>query len=151
VSGAVALNERLDHIGPAFLENAQGAVAADVPTNIAAMRRFVRAWTARPMDAEDWESTLCFNMLVPPQVRGALVSRRIDSDDVLSRLTVPVLVTHGERDSVVLPSIARHVLEVCPTAEASWYAGIGHAPFLEDAERFNRELAEFTRRVALPA
>ena len=76
-----------------------------------------------------------------------VLSRRIDSDDVLSRMTVPVLVTHGDQDTVVLPSMAQHVLDVCPTAEASWYEGVGHAPFLEDPERFNQELAEFTRRV----
>ncbi len=60
-------------------------------------------------------------------------------------LTVPALVTHGEEDTVVLPSMARHVLDVCPTAKASWYEGMGHAPFIEDTERFNRELADFTR------
>ena len=97
------------------------------------------------MSEEDFETTLCFNMVVPAQVRGALVTRRIDSDDVLSGMSVPALVTHGEEDTVVLPSMARHVLDVCPTAEASWYEGVGHAPFFEDAERFNRELADFTR------
>jgi pimeloyl-ACP methyl ester carboxylesterase len=29
----------------------------------------------------------------------------------------------------------------------SWYEGVGHAPHLEAPERFNRELAELTRRV----
>ena len=62
-------------------------------------------------------------------------------------MSIPVLVTHGDQDIVVLPSMAQHILEVCPTAEASWYEGVGHAPFLEDPERFNRELADFTRRV----
>lgn len=118
-----------------------------MPTNIAAMRSFVRACSAEPMSEEDWEEALCYNIVVPPQVRGAMVlSRRMDSDDVLSRMTVPVLVTHGVRDTVVLPSMGEHILEVCPTAEASWYEGVGHAPFLEDPERFNRELADFTRR-----
>jgi non-heme chloroperoxidase len=74
-----------------------------------------------------------------------IFSRQIDSDDVLSGMTVPVLVTHGDQDIVVLPSMAQHVLGVCPTAEASWYEGIGHAPFLEDPDRFDRELAYFTR------
>ena len=62
-------------------------------------------------------------------------------------MTVPVLVTHGDQDTVVLPWMARHVLDVCPTAEASWYKGVGYAPFLEDSERFNRELADSARRV----
>ena len=99
------------------------------------------------MSEGDLETALCYNIVVPPQVRLALISRQIDSDDVLSEMTIPVLVTHGDQDTVVLPSMAQHVLKVCPTAEASWYEGVGHAPFQEDPERFNRELADFTRRV----
>ena len=149
VAGALMLNENLDNIGPGFIDNVEGATSADLPTNISAMRSFIRACTAEPMSTEDWEAALCFNIVVPPQVRGAMVlSRQIDSDDVLSGMTVPVLVTHGDRDTVVLPSMAEHVLNTCSTAEASWYEGIGHAPFLEDPERFNRELAGFARRVS---
>jgi non-heme chloroperoxidase len=147
VAGALMLNENLDNIGPGFIDNVEGATAPDLPTNISAMRSFVRACTAQPMSEEDWETALCFNIVVPPQVRLALVSRQIDSDDVLSEMAIPVLLTHGDQDTVVLPSMAQHVLEVCPTAEASWYEGVGHAPFLEDPERFNRELTDFTRRV----
>jgi len=147
VAGALMLNENLDNIGPGFLDHVEGAATVDLPTNISAMRSFLRACTAQPMSEEDRETALCFNIVVPPQVRLALISRQIDSDDVLSEMAIPVLVTHGEQDTVALPSMAEHVLEVCPTAEASWYEGVGHAPFLEDPDRFNRELANFTRRV----
>src|SRR5215208_6275663 len=34
-----------------------------------------------------------------------------------------------------------------PTAEASWYEHVGHAPHLEEPERFNLELAALTTRV----
>jgi non-heme chloroperoxidase len=47
----------------------------------------------------------------------------------------------------VLPAMAEHVLATCPTAEISWYDGVGHAPHLEEPERFNRELAALGRRV----
>jgi non-heme chloroperoxidase len=47
----------------------------------------------------------------------------------------------------VLPAMAEHVLATCPTAEASWYEGVGHVPHLEEPERFNAELAALTRRV----
>jgi len=62
-------------------------------------------------------------------------------------LKVPLLVAQGRADSVVLPAMAEHVLATCPTAEASWYEGTGHVPHLEEPGRFNRELAELTRRV----
>ena len=147
VGAAVMLNENLDNIGPGFIDHVEGATALDLPTNISTMRRFLKACTAQPMSEGDLETALSYNIVVPPQVRLALLSRQIDSDDVLSEMSIPVLVTHGDQDTVVLPSMAQHVLKVCPTAEASWYEGVGHAPFLEAPERFNRELADFTRRV----
>jgi pimeloyl-ACP methyl ester carboxylesterase len=44
--------------------------------------------------------------------------------------------------------MAEHVLATCPTAEPSWYEGVGHTAHLEEPERFNRELAALTRRVS---
>jgi non-heme chloroperoxidase len=145
VGGAVTLNERFDHIGPAFLAAAPGGAHDDMPTKIGALRRFWRSMTDEPMAEVDLETGLCGSMVVPPQILGALISRQIDSDDVLAGLTLPVLVSHGRRDQIVLPSMAEHVLHVCPTAEPSWYEATGHMPFLEDPTRFNRELAELAR------
>jgi pimeloyl-ACP methyl ester carboxylesterase len=85
---------------------------------------------------------LSWNMIVPPAVRGALFAREIDGSDALARLSVPVLVTHGKEDEIVLPSMAEHSLKVCPSATASWYDGIGHMPFWEAPARFDRELRE---------
>jgi len=140
--GAVLLTPAFDHIGPGFLENAGDAGGPDPAANIAAILRFLRACTARPLDTDTFTSALCWNMVVPPGVRAALLAREIDADRVLSGLSLPVLVTHGLADAIVLPSMAEHVLAVCGTARASWYEDIGHLPFLEARERFDRELAE---------
>ena len=144
VGAAVTLNERFDDIGPAFLASAPGCADADVPTRIAALRSFWHSMTEQPLDLADFEAGLCGSAIVAPHVLGALISRRIDSDDVLARLGVPVLVTHGRQDQIILPSMAEHILRLCPTAHASWYDGVGHAPFAEEPGRFNRELAELT-------
>lgn len=82
-------------------------------------------------------------MLVHPQVRGFLIQRELDFGSILAGITVPVLVTHGRADSVVLPAMGDYILAQCRTAKASWYDGIGHAPFLEASDRFNRELRDF--------
>jgi non-heme chloroperoxidase len=147
VGGAVLLRPpTFEHLGAGLLENAQDMCLPDLGANIAAVRRFLRACTARPLGDDLWEAALCWNMVVPPQIRGALIAREIDADDVLSTLSVPVLVAHGLDDGIVLPSMAEHALERCPTAVASWYEGVGHMPFVEDAERFDRELATFVHR-----
>jgi pimeloyl-ACP methyl ester carboxylesterase len=149
VGGAVILSPpSFDHIGPGLLENAQDMCASDLVENIAAIRRFVRACTAQPLDQDDWISALCWNMVVPPEVRGALIAREIDGYDVLSGISVPVLVTHGRDDAIILPSMAERTLDVCKQAVPSWYDDVGHMPFWESAERFDKELAEFVARVS---
>ena len=149
VEGAVKLGEAAfgTLIGPGFLDHFVDATADDLPANIRGMRGFVRACLAKPVAAEDFETALCWNMAVAPRVRASLGAREIDDDDVLRGLEVPLLVTQGRSDTVVLPAMAEHVLATCPTAEASWYDGVGHVPHLEEPERFNRELAALARRV----
>jgi pimeloyl-ACP methyl ester carboxylesterase len=149
VGGAVKLGESAfgTLIGPGFLDHFVALTADDLPTNIAALPAFVRGLTAKPLSADDFETALAWHMVVPARIRASLAARAIDLDDVLEALEVPLLVAHGRADSIVLPAMAEHVLAVSPTAEASWYEDAGHAPHLEDPERFDRELAALTRRV----
>jgi non-heme chloroperoxidase len=133
-------------IGPGFLDHFVGATVGDLPTNIGAMRSFVHTCVVKPVSDDDLETAVCWNVAVPAAIRANLAAREIDCDDVLRALEVPLLVTQGRADTVVLPQMAEHVLSTCPTAEVSWYDGVGHVPHLEDPERFNRELAELTRR-----
>jgi non-heme chloroperoxidase len=146
VAAAVVLSPKAfgSLIGPGFLENAPDACRDDLATNIVAMRRFLRACMARPVSQDDFEEMLAFNMVVKPRVRGALIQRELDFASLLESITVPVLVTHGRSDSVVLPAMADYILKHCKTAEVSWYDGVGHAPFLEEPLRFNAELKRFT-------
>ncbi|QRM35167.1 alpha/beta fold hydrolase [Microvirga sp. VF16] len=150
VAGAVTLNQAAfgTLIGPGFLNHVPGATAEDLPTNIAAIRSFVHACVAHPLSEEEIETALCWNMIVPPKVRLALVTRDLNNDDVLRGLTAPVLISQGRSDTVVLPAMSEHVLRTCAGAAASWYESIGHLPFLEAPDRFNRELTEFARYTA---
>jgi pimeloyl-ACP methyl ester carboxylesterase len=149
VAGGVKLGQAAfgTLIGPGFLDHFADATADDLPSNIRGMRGLVKAWPAKPFPPEEVETLLCSAMTVPAQIRANLAAREIDGDDVLRALEVPLLVTQGRADTVVLPAMAEHVLATCPTAEASWYEGVGHTPHLEQPERFNRELAALTRRV----
>ena len=65
-------------IGPGFLENAPGACQVDVPTNIAAIRKFLRVCIVKPIGQDDFEVALAFNMIVHPQVRAFLTQRELD-------------------------------------------------------------------------
>lgn len=148
VEGAVKLGESAfgTLIGPGFLDTFVDATADDLPTNIRAMRSFVHACVVKPVPDDDLETAVCWNVVVPAEIRANLAARVIDCDDVLRSLEVPLLVTQGRADTVVLPAMAEHIVATCPTAEPSWYDGVGHVPHLEEPERFNRELAELARR-----
>jgi len=111
------------------------------------MRSFVRTCLVAPVSDEEVEAAICWNIVVPAAVRANLAAREVHCDDVLRGLGVPLLLTHGREDSVVLPAMAEHLLATCATAEASWYDGVGHAPHIEAPDRFNRELAALARRV----
>ncbi len=56
----------------------------------------------------------------------------------------PVLLLGGAQDALlrVKPTIAR-AEELNPHVQSKLYADSGHAPFLEEPERFNRDLASF--------
>ena len=143
VGAAVILRPpAFDHIGPGMLENAPDMCVPDLFVNTAATRRFLRACTSGPLNDDELAAALAWNMVVPSAVRGALLSRELDGSDALASTSVPVLVTHGQDDAIILPSMAKHTLTVCPAATASWYDGVGHMPFWEASDRFDRELAD---------
>jgi pimeloyl-ACP methyl ester carboxylesterase len=148
VGGAVRLGPQAfgSLIGPGFLDNFADLIADDLPTSIRGVRGLAHAFALDPLPANDFETILCASMVVAAATRGHLGARDLDYDDVLRSLEVSLLVSHGRADTVVLPAMAQHVLDVCPTAEASWYDAVGHVPFLEQPNRFNDELAALTRR-----
>jgi non-heme chloroperoxidase len=120
----------------------------DLVTNIAATRSFVHGCFSRQPTADDFETMLAFNMMVPPAVRGAMGGRPHDATAMVSKLNIPVLVTHGAEDRNIRLEAARYTASVIPGATLSVYEGIGHSPFYEDAPRFNAELASFVRTAA---
>ena len=89
-------------------------------------------------------------MVVPPAVRGALISRELGAGEIFASISVPMLVTHGRDDAIVLPSMAEYTLSVCAAATPSWYEGVGHMPFWESSDRFDRELADLAGNGGLP-
>jgi non-heme chloroperoxidase len=148
VAGAVRLGEAAfgSLIGPGFIDHFGDLVSDDLPTSIRGLRGLVDGFATRPLPADDRETLLCASMVVHAAIRAHLGARDLDYDDVLRSLRVPLLVSQGRADTIVLPTMAQHMLDICLTAEASWYDDVAHTPFLERADRFNQELASLARR-----
>lgn len=87
------------------------------------------------------------SLQTPPHVRRALLDRTVSYEDFLPTIESPVLVTHGQEDTIVLPAAAKDHAETIPNAQKSFYRDIGHAPFLEATSRFNQELREFVSSI----
>ncbi len=84
--------------------------------------------------------------MLPLEIRDAIGGWATDPDVVrtaFAAITVPTLVTHGRRDRLILPAAAEMTAAAIKGATVSFYDDCGHAPFYEDAARYNRELAAF--------
>ena len=129
-------------LDPRFIELLPGFFSDDVSTSVCTLDRFVDICSAVPPAWERRCEIVGYNALVPPHVRLSMLSRTIDNGDLLPALNVPVLISHGDRDAIVRPEVARWHGEVIANAELSRYESAGHALFSDDAARFNRELRD---------
>lgn len=142
---AVGIGERWfgEYIGPGFLEHAPGACSEDQEVALQAIRNFLHVAIKRPVPPDAFEIAMGWNMLVDHRVRAHLISRTEDFTPELKKLRKPVLISYGADDTVILPAMAKLIGASAPSAQLSEYAGVAHAPFLEDAGRFNTELRAF--------
>ena len=69
----------------------------------------------------------------------------IDHRDGLPNVKVPALVVRGAHDAVVDPAIADVTADLLPNSRLSEYENSGHAPFIEEREKFNAELVAFVK------
>ncbi len=133
---------------PAALELQKGMASTDLATNIRHTIAFVKA-CAEHWDADAFHSCLAMSMVVPHEIRAALMGRPLDMDERLKGIEFPVLFSHGERDAVVPVAAGRHGHAITPGATLSIYETSGHSPFMEQADRFNAELRDFILRCNL--
>jgi non-heme chloroperoxidase len=108
------------------------------------------AWTARIMTNEPppplnlLQKQLSLAM-TPPYVRRAMTGKSLDNRDVANCLDLPVLVIRGKSDGTIPKSKLQELMDVLPNARSIEYSNVGHSPFEERPERFNRDLLDFVR------
>ncbi|MGA3036709.1 MAG: alpha/beta hydrolase [Vulcanimicrobiaceae bacterium] len=112
-----------------------------------AMARFVDMCVADPavIPENDRVRLLDIGEQCSAVARESTGRRKLDNDDILQRLQIPVLCVHGDQDAIVTVASSEHNARTIPGARLSMYPGIGHSPFFEDTDRFNRELMELAR------
>lgn len=70
-----------------------------------------------------------------------------DHRQILSSMTSPTLVIHGDRDAICPPGAGRYLADTIPGARLFSLEGVGHAPFLSRPDIFNGEVGRFLAEV----
>jgi pimeloyl-ACP methyl ester carboxylesterase len=137
-------------IAPASRANIEGrpeTLAQRIDAHIA----FLRACYLRQPAEDDFAVALAYNVIVPQAIREAIGTWATGVDATraaFAKVTVPTLIAHGRDDALILPAAAEMTAAAIRGARISWYDDCGHSPFVEHAERFNRELDAFATMVA---
>ena len=130
-------------LGPGILDHFEAATSEDESIHAGAMEKFLRGCFHKPISESDFQGALIYNREVRPDVRLALVGRDVDNSQIVRRMSCPILISQGKEDTIVLPAMAKVIFSNSKNASISWFNDVGHAPFVEDVERFNKELETF--------
>ncbi|MEQ9109749.1 MAG: alpha/beta hydrolase [Rhodospirillaceae bacterium] len=125
-------------------------MSPDVAKNLDGTSAFVESLSAEPLDSETQREALVYNMMMPAYARVAMFANQTSYEDLAGKITLPTLLIHGDADAVVDFELSVVNQGLIPGSELARYEGIGHAPFLEDPARFNKDVATFTDRVNTP-
>lgn len=115
---------------PAFASQAGAAIFAQP---IGEARRPLAAWAGEEFARNDADAI------------GALWASLVGEDlrPALARIAQPTLVIHGAHSQLYGPGTAGHLVAALPNARAVPFARSGHAPHLEEPERFNAAIRDF--------
>jgi non-heme chloroperoxidase len=125
-------------------------MSPDVAKNLDGTSAFVESLSAEPLDSETQREALVYNMMMPAYARVAMFANQTSYEDLAGKITLPTLLIHGDADAVVDFELSVVNQGLIPGSELARYEGIGHAPFLEDPARFNKDVTTFTDRVNTP-
>jgi non-heme chloroperoxidase len=114
---------------------------------IEAAFQFINLLQHQPPDLEDYLTMVGYHMqtcLRPYDIPWMTeVGRAGESLALLKQYACPLLCVHGAHDALVPVSLSEEICELVPTGQLLVYENCGHSPFLEDAERFNRDVDIF--------
>jgi pimeloyl-ACP methyl ester carboxylesterase len=121
-------------------------LSPDIVDNIRAGQTMIKWLTAAPIPEDDHALFEAISLMLPGYARRAMVQRRFDNQDLLERLTVPVLMSLGQEDNPAQLIDGAKMAETYSNMRLSVYESAGHSVFYEQPKRFNAELRQFAGR-----
>lgn len=146
VNAVIELNEKLITPHP---EVYAGLASDDLKTHLDALRTFLRLCFHTQPDAATMELLLTNAAMASWPMTRSIPTMTSAATEGLPKAQVPLLLLYGAKDQLVevQPTIDR-AKALNPKAQSKLYAESGHAPFLEEAARFNQDLVNFVRAAA---
>ncbi|MBI5747480.1 MAG: alpha/beta hydrolase [Nitrospinae bacterium] len=96
--------------------------------------------------------SLMFNEDFPPPLSTALHTLNLlimdNIRDNLRDIKVPTLIIHGDIDKICPVGAGKYIAREIPDSKLIILKGVGHAPFLTQPERVNKEIKDFCHNLA---
>lgn len=132
-----------DLLGEKALAVGPGLASPDIAVRARAIEETLAATFARPLPDETRRRMLVAGGMAPRALQLGYGALAEDNVDEAFGLPARMGVVYGGRDAITRPEMSQRLLRLNPRATLSIYPDAGHAPFFEDADRFNAELARF--------
>ncbi|WP_446831250.1 alpha/beta fold hydrolase [Candidatus Foliamicus sp.] len=114
---------------------------------IRAGERVIPLLTASPLPERQTQVFQAIGMMLPAYVRRAMAQRRLDNQDLVGQLSLPVLFCLGQQDNPYQLDDAAELAAAHENMRLTVYEGAGHSVFIEQPQRFNAELRRFAEQV----
>ncbi len=121
-----------------------GMASPDLKTHLDAEREFVELCFATRPDAVTFQRLLANAAMASEDMQNAVHGMSLDAPKGLGGMQKPLLLIYGARDALVqVEASFNRAKALNASVTGKFYPGSGHSPFLEEAERFNLDLAAF--------
>ena len=118
----------------------------DLKTHLDGERTFIGLCFNRRPDADTFSRLLANAALASWDMQKEIPTMAVFAAEALSKTRVPLLFIYGGRDALVdTPTTLARAKALNPRVQSKVYVDAGHAPFIEEPDRFNNDLAEFVR------
>ncbi|MCM2550636.1 alpha/beta fold hydrolase [Burkholderia glumae] len=124
----------------------------DLRTHLDGERAFLGLCFHHRPAADRFERLLANAALASWDMQREIPAMTVFAAEGLGRAHVPLLFLYGGRDALVdAPAALARAQALNPRVVAKVYADSGHAPFIEEPARFNRDLAAFVKAATAAA
>jgi len=118
----------------------------DLKTHLDGERTFVGLCFNHRPDNETFSRLLANAAMASWDMQREIPTMTVFAAEGLGKARVPLLFIYGGRDALVdTPTTLARAVALNPRVQTKVYADAGHASFIEEPDRFNRDLAAFVR------